>query len=215
MKHIIVALAAMLTSVSLSAQSLSDWAERLATFGRSIPQEEVYVHMDNTSYYLGDTIYYSVYSRLSTGQPSPLSRMLYVELLNQDGYLVERQKVEMTKGHGYGSFVLLDSLYGGFYELRAYTRWQLNWGEYQHQHTKYAEQWFYSAKMAHDYYRDYEKLYSRVFPVYNAPTAPGEYDQVMTTRPLRRYFRAKTTKPEAALAFFPEGGTLLAGAPNA
>ncbi len=193
-------------------ESLKAWAERLGTFASSIPQEEVFIHTDNTSYYLGDTIYYKAYMRLSNGMPSTLSSLLYVELLNQDGYLVERQKIEMEHGQGYGSFVLLDTLYGGYYELRAYTRWQLNWGEYQHPHTKYAESWFYSRKMAQDYYRDYEKLYSRVFPVYDKPQDAGAYDQVMTTRPLRRYFKAKTEKPEASLAFFPEGGSLVAGA---
>ncbi len=199
------------TTVAQERTSLEEWADRLKTFGDNIPQEELFVHMDNTSYYLGDTIYYKAYMRLSNGKPSPLSHMLYVELLNQDGYLVERQKIEMAYGQGYGSFVLLDSLYGGYYELRAYTRWQLNWGEYQHPHTKYAEEWFYSKKMAQEYYRDYEKLYSRVFPVYNHPEKSGEYDQVMTTRPLRRYFKTKTTKPKANITFYPEGGNLVAG----
>ncbi len=199
------------TTVAQERTSLEEWADRLKTFGDNIPQEELFVHMDNTSYYLGDTIYYKAYMRLSNGKPSPLSRMLYVELLNQDGYLVERQKIEMASGQGYGSLVLLDSLYGGYYELRAYTRWQLNWGEYQHPHTKYAEEWFYSKKMAQEYYRDYEKLYSRVFPVYNHPEKNGEYDQVMTTRPLRRYFKMKTTKPKASITFYPEGGNLVAG----
>ncbi len=214
MRIIVVTLATTLSTI-LCAQSptfLEDWAQRLETFGTSIPQEEIFVHMDNTSYYLGDTIYYKVYMRLSDGRPSTLSGMLYAELLNQDGYLVERQKVEMTQGQGYGSFVLADSLYGGYYELRAYTRWQLNWGEYQHPHTSYAETWFYNKKMAHEYYRDYEKLYSRVFPVYNHPQTPGEYDQVMTTRPLRRYFKTNETKPQATVAFYPEGGDLVAGA---
>ncbi len=190
---------------------LEEWAEKLETFGKSIPQEEVFVHMDNTCYYLGDTIYYKAYMRLSDGRPSTLSHMLYVELLNQDGYLVERQKLEMTRGQGYGSFVLPDTLYGGYYELRAYTRWQLNWGEFQHPHTKYAESWFYSKKMAQAYYRDYDKLYSRVFPVYNHPQKPGDYDQVMTTRPLRRYFKSKDTKPQASITFYPEGGNLVSG----
>ncbi len=214
MRRLVAALAAMV-SLNAHAQSsapLEEWAERLRAFGNSIPQEEVFVHLDNTSYYLGDTIYYKVYMRLSDGRPSTLSRMLYAELLNQDGYLVERQKVEMEQGQGFGSFVLPDSLYGGYYELRAYTRWQLNWGEYQHPHTKYAENWFYNKRMAREYYRDYEKLYSRVFPVYDHPQQPGEYEQVMTTRPLRRYFKTKDTKPKASLAFFPEGGNLVAEA---
>ncbi len=199
------------TAPPTRAEGLEDWAERLETFGKSLPQEEVFVHMDNTAYYLGDTIFYKVYSWTSGGRPSHLSRMLYVELLNQDGYLVERQKIEMDAGQGYGSFALADTLYGGYYELRAYTRWQLNWGEYEHPHTSYAESWFYNTSMAKAYYRDYEKLYSRVFPVYDHPSKPGAYDEVMTVRPLRRYLKAKTEKPEASVAFYPEGGTLVGG----
>ena len=34
---------------------------RLKTFGLKLPQEQVFLHMDNSSYYLGDTIYYNAY----------------------------------------------------------------------------------------------------------------------------------------------------------
>ncbi len=212
MKRFLLILLTVIGQLTLvQAQSLDEWAARLRTFGESIPQEEVFLHLDNTAYYLGDTIYFKAYSWLSNGRPSTLSRMLYVELLNQDGYLVERQKIEMNRGEGYGSFALRDTLYGGYYELRAYTRWQLNWGGYEHPHTRSAEQWFYSKRMMQLYYRDYEKLYSRVFPVYDKPTQPGQYNEVMTTRPLQRYFRTQTPKPEATLTFYPEGGSLVAG----
>ena len=74
---------------SSAPTTLEGWAERLETFGKSIPQEQVFVHMDNTCYFLGDTIYYKAYVRRSdTGAPSRLSGVLYAELLNQDGYLV-------------------------------------------------------------------------------------------------------------------------------
>ena len=194
--------------------TLDGWAERLQLFGEKIPQEEIFVHMDNSCYYLGDTLYYKAYMRLSDGRPSTLSQLLYVELLNQDGYLVERQKVEMKQGQGNGSIVLLDTLYGGYYELRVYTRWQLNWGLYEHDHSKNSERWFLSNKMMHEYYRDYDKLYSRVFPVYDHPRKEGEYMQNMTTRPLRRMFRASNEKPKAVVTFYPEGGDLVEGVPN-
>ena len=194
--------------------TLDGWAERLRLFGEKIPQEEIFVHTDNTCYYLGDTLYFKAYMRLSDGHPSHLSKMLYVELLNQDGYLVERQKIEMKDGMGFGSFCLLDTLYGGYYELRAYTRWQLNWGQYEHDHTKNAEEWFFSKKMMHEYYRDYDKLYSRVFPVYDKPCSPGDYAQDMTMRPLRRQIKQKEDKPTAVVRFYPEGGNLVAGVPN-
>jgi len=194
--------------------TLGAWADRLKLFGEKLPQEEVFVHMDNTCYYLGDTLYFKAYTWLSDERPSTLSRLLYVELLNDDGYLVERQKVELTGGQGHGSFVLPDSLYGGYYELRAYTRWQLNWGRTEHPHTSQAEEWFFSKELARDYYRDYEKFYSRVFPVYDKPREAGDYAQEMTLRPMQRLVAQDEQKPRAVLTFYPEGGNLVSGVPN-
>ena len=195
--------------------TLEGWAERLGKFGKSIPQEQVFVHMDNTCYFLGDTIYYKAYVRRSdTGAPSRISGVLYAELLNQDGYLVERQQLELQGGQTHGSFVLLDTLYGGYYELRAYTRWQLNWGITEHAHNYMSEQWFYNKRMAKEYYRDYEKLYSRVFPVFDKPKEPGDFFHEMTLRPLRRQSKIDETSPKPKLQLFPEGGNLVAGVPN-
>ena len=194
--------------------TVAGWADRLARFGSGIPQEKVFVHMDNTCYFLGDTIWFAAYTRRTDRHaPSNVSGVLYVELLNQDGYLVERQLVEMHEGRAHGAFALPDTLYGGFYELRAYTRWQLNWGITEKEHTPYAEQWFYSEAMAKDFYRDYEKLYSRVFPVYDKPERPGEFFHDMTSRPLRRYFSSGAEEPQPRLSLFPEGGNLVGGTP--
>ncbi|MBQ7528076.1 MAG: hypothetical protein IJT11_10210 [Bacteroidaceae bacterium] len=195
--------------------TLEGWAERLETFGKTIPQEQVFIHMDNTCYFLGDTIYYKAYVRRSdTGAPSRLSGVLYAELLNQDGYLVERQQLELQNGQMHGSFVLQDTLYGGYYELRAYTRWQLNWGLTEHPHNKVSELWFFNKRMAREYYQDYEKLYSRVFPVFDKPKEPGDFFHEMTLRPLRRLSKIDETSPKPKLQLFPEGGNLVAGVPN-
>ncbi len=194
--------------------TIEGWADRLARFGKGLPQEKVFVHMDNTCYFLGDTIWYSVFTRRTDkGTPSNVSRVLYVELLNQDGFLVERQLVEMKNGRGHGNFALANTLYGGFYELRAYTRWQLNWGLTEKEHTSFAEDWFFNNRMAKEFYRDYEKLYSRVFPVYDKPEEPGDFYHNMTTRPLRRYFKSGAAQPQPQLSFYPEGGHLVAGVP--
>ena len=202
------------TTTTALPTTIEGWADRLARFGQAIPQEKVFVHLDNTCYFLGDTIWYAAYTRRTDKDvPSTVSHVLYVELLNQEGYLVERQLIEMKEGKGHGNFVLPDTLYGGFYELRAYTRWQLNWGITEKEHTSYAEDWFYSKAMAKDFYRDYEKLYSRVFPVYDKPEKAGEYFHDMTTRPLRRYFSDGSQEPKTTLSLFPEGGHLVAGVP--
>ena len=206
---------AALAQQTTSPTTLDGWAERLDKFGKSVPQEQVFVHMDNTCYFLGDTIYYKAYVRRSdTGTPSRVSGVLYAELLNQDGFLVERQQLELQAGQMHGSFVLADTLYGGYYELRAYTRWQLNWGLTEHDHNKVSEQWFFNKRMAQEYYRDYEKLYSRVFPVFDKPKEPGDFYHEMTLRPLRRQSKVDETSPKPVLKLFPEGGNLVAGVPN-
>lgn len=187
---------------------------RAMLFGRRLPQEKVFVHMDNTCYFLGDTIWFAAYTRRSSDDhPSRISRVLYAELWNHDGYLVERKLVEMKEGKGHGFFSLPDTLYSGFYELRAYTRWQLNWGITEHPHTWSAELWFHSKEMAKNYYRDYDKLYSRVFPVYDRPKQKGEFFHDMTLRPLRRYFKDEAGKPALRLSLFPEGGSFVSGIP--
>ncbi len=206
-----VVVAAAQTNVS-APTSIADWAERLSRFGSGVPQEKVFVHMDNTCYFMGDTIWYAAYlRRTDTGRPSDVSRVLYVELLNEEGYLVERQIVNMRGGRGHGNFVLADTLYGGYYELRAYTRWQLNWGRTEKEHTSYAEDWFFSKRLAHEFYRDYEKLYSRVFPVYDHPLQAGDYYREMTSRPLRRYYSDGAKEPALKLMLYPEGGHAVAG----
>lgn len=109
---------------------LEKFALRQAAFGRTIPQEKVFIHMDNTSYQLGDTIWFSAYlRRTDTGKPSDVSGVLYVELFGHEGYMIERKLIQMKEGRGNGFFALSKLIqYAGFYELRAYTRWQLNWG---------------------------------------------------------------------------------------
>ena len=193
--------------------SLELMANRLRDFGARVPQEQVFLHLDNTGYYLGDTLYYKAYvSRGDNGRPTNLSGILYCELLNDDGYLVERQMIALENGEGHGNFSLADTtLYAGYYELRAYTKWQLNWGVTEQPHSQWAEKYFFSKDMARDYYRDYEKLYSRVFPVFDRPLAPGDFSQDMTLRPLAAYYKNPADDPETTLQLFPEGGSLVAG----
>jgi hypothetical protein len=210
----------LLAFSGIMAQQATDTAkvkltpiQHLVLFGNHYPQEKVYLHIDNSCYFLGDTIWYKAYvTRSDNNHPSNLSKILYVELFSPDGFLVERQQVPIsTTGNGYGCFALTDSLYGGYYELRAYTRWQLNFGEYDHPHSTQHERKFYNKSMAKDFFRDYDKLYSRVFPVYDRPDTAGQYSKQMTTRPLRRYFAQKAEEHSVTLTFFPEGGNLVAG----
>ena len=218
MKHLLYLLFLLCSSTwaQETPEAFRPLMNRMTAFGKSIPQEKVYVHMDNTSYFQGDTIWFTAYTRqTNTDMPSDVSGVLYVELLNNDGYLVERKLIEMKQGRGSGFFDLNNLIqYSGFYELRAYTRWQLNWGEYEHKHPQSFGFMFRDKESEREYFRDYDKLYSRVFPVYDRPFEPGDYTRNMTLRVMRREFKDDPDKRKLQLSLFPEGGNLIAGVEN-
>ncbi|MCM1109512.1 MAG: hypothetical protein NC388_10785 [Clostridium sp.] len=193
-------------------QSPAPLLERVNRFGKSFPQEKVFLHLDNSCYYLGDTIWFKAYvTRTDSHTPTNLSKLLYVEVMTPDGFLYQRNIVPLEQGSGKGAIVLADSLYGGFYEVRAYTRWMLNFGRTEHPHSRYSWKNFYNRTMYRQFFRDYDKLYSRIVPVYNKPAQEGDYAREMTQRPMRRYFKAKKRKEKPDIRFYPEGGNLVAG----
>jgi hypothetical protein len=110
-------------------------------------QEKVYLHFDNNCYFQGDTIWYKAYVVLADdNSPQPLSRILYVELLDEQGYIVERQQLAISKnGQANGQFAIADSAFAGFYEIRAYTKWMLNFG------FDYTRPWFSRSGLSEDF----------------------------------------------------------------
>ena len=221
MKKILIIFSLILVNNTIWGQKndLIHWTQTVQNTGKAFPQEKVYLHLDNNCYFLGDTIWYKAYVvRTDRKVPTDLSRILYVELMTPDGYLVERQQIPLENDTtGFGNFALQDSLYGGYYEVRAYTRWMLNWGRYQTEldwglKNMYANA-FYNKGMMKDFFTEYEKIYSRVVPVYDKPQEAGVYEKNMTMRPMRRYYKKSGEKNEPVLSFFPEGGNLIHGVP--
>ena len=202
----------LVLAMAASAGSLHDIRQALEQASVSQVQEKVYVHTDNTCYFVGDTLWYKAYVvRADNLHPTDMSRILYVELLSPDGLLVERQNIIVSPtGFTCGQFVLRDSLYSGYYELRAYTRWMLNFNQTEHWYARHETWLFYNKQMAADYYRQWEGLYSRVLPVYGKPEEPGNYDgRRMYQRPKQRLLKPK--KDELHVSFYPEGGSLVEG----
>ena len=110
--------------------SLLGCMTRVVSTTRRMVQEKVYLHFDNTGYFMGEKMWFTAYVVRADGhRPGVRSRVLYVELLNPSGDVVQRRKLKIDgRGHAHGD-LSLDSLYGaGFYEVRAFTRYMSNWG---------------------------------------------------------------------------------------
>lgn len=175
-------------------------------------QEKVFIHTDNTCYYVGDTLWYRAFVLRSDDlKPTDISKIVYVELVSPEGIVVQRQRlVASDRGYTHGDFVLGDSLYSGYYELRAYTRWNLNFNVSHRHYVVNDRRKFYNYQMAADYFRQWDGLYSRVVPIYEKPAEKGDYDgKYIVNRPKEDLM--KPAEPALHVAFFPEGGQLVQG----
>jgi len=187
----------------------TDIEKRLST---APVQEKPYLHLDNNCYFLGDTIWYKAYLvEAGNLRPTAESRILYVELVDPEGHIVERHRQYIGRPDAdHGNFALPDTLHSGYYELRAYTRWMMNFCVTERPYNRKDRELFYNRQMAKDFFRDYGTVWSRVIAVYERPEKAGDYsDRQMIPRPRQRAIKPK--KPSLNVKFYPEGGNLIAG----
>jgi len=117
------------------------------------------------------------------------SKTLYVDLLNPGGEVIEKKVLEINNGQCSGEFTLNSTVfYSGFFEVRAYTKYMLNFGE--------------------------DAIFSRVFPVFDEPKAVGDYSDRKMQKDVKNY-RNNRKKPhkdkKVNVVLFPEGGNLIDG----
>ena len=91
------------------------------------PIEKVYLHFDKPYYALGDTIWFKAYLTVNLHQPSPLSRIIYVDVLSPRDSLVQSLKLHVKNSVAWNSIVLSQYIYKkGNYRVVAYTNWMNN-----------------------------------------------------------------------------------------
>ncbi len=190
---------------SASVDSLMKFAGNIHQFNSLFPQEKVYIQFDNTSYYTGETIWFKAFVTNASTLGRAQSKILYVDLLSPTGVLLKQEKLKIVAGQADGSFVLMDGSTAqarekrgvvdypsGFYEVRAYTSYMLNFSN--------------------------EILFSRVLAVYDPPKEEGNFYESSPVITIKRTetsdFRPKSEKLRNINAsFYPEGGHLIIGKP--
>jgi hypothetical protein len=169
---------------------LMQFVDNIEAFNKSFPQEKVYLHLDNTGYFMGEKIWFKAYVvRDDVQKLSDLSGVLYVELVNPSGDVVQTRKLEVKEGTADGCINLEGLLNSGFYEIRAYTRYMTNWGN--------------------------TGIFSRVLPILNKPEKDGDWSsQTMDMFSYKKRLPDNREKEEEMskqmnVAFYPEGGHLI------
>ncbi|WP_316822157.1 TonB-dependent receptor plug domain-containing protein [Pedobacter gandavensis] len=113
----------------LTDDNFESLLQRMKDFNEKYPQEKVHLHLDKPYYAIGDNIWFKAYLYNSTTQePSDISKILYVELINERDSVKQQLKLPVMGGATWGNFSLPDTLTEGNYRIRAYTQWMRNTG---------------------------------------------------------------------------------------
>jgi hypothetical protein len=118
---------ALSSTILVAAQSSipEKIAAGLDSFSFYRPQEKAYLQTDRTEFVTGETIWFKAYLLLNE-EPSILSRVVYVDMIDQNGAVIEKKMLEVKKGVADGNLTIKDDQLAGVYYLRCYTLWMLN-----------------------------------------------------------------------------------------
>ena len=82
-----------LTAAAQEVPVLNKIMAKTAKLYNDMPIERVYLHFDKPYYALGDTIWFKAYLTMDNHQPSPISKIIYVDVLTAKDSLVQSLKI--------------------------------------------------------------------------------------------------------------------------
>ena len=130
MKYSIAFMAILFTSAiasTLRAQELRQIDRQFREHREHHFQEKIYVHTDREFYVCGEIIWFKIYCVEAVDhKPSDVSKVAYVEVIDEARDAVLQAKIELIKGIGSGSLFIPASLNAGKYVIRSYTNWMKN-----------------------------------------------------------------------------------------
>ncbi len=135
MKHLPTLIFIIFFCLTGSGQVVQNQEEKSDT----VLYEKLYLHIDREMYAPGDDVWFKAY--LVSGinnQPIPGFKNVYVELISEDGRVIDRRLMLAMNGVCNNDFHLPDTLTSGQYTFRGYTRYLLNFGEESLFHQKIA-----------------------------------------------------------------------------
>jgi hypothetical protein len=133
-----ILLSSLLIIVSLSQSTFAQTSDLkssiLSEYNRireTAPREKLYIHFDKSVYTAQDTIWFKGYlMNASLFSYSQISGLIYTELINSNGDVVQTLSLPTILGLTWGAFPLKEERYPpGTYTFRAYTNWMKNFGD--------------------------------------------------------------------------------------
>lgn len=109
------------------AQLLNELKTSFNNYNQNVFQEKIFVHTDKEQYLTGEILWFKVYNvDAVTKKLNDLSKVCYIELLDEKNKPVLQSKIALVAGMGNGSLYIPKALLNGSYTFRAYTNWMKN-----------------------------------------------------------------------------------------
>jgi len=147
-----------------------------------IPQQKLYIQLDNKQYKSGNTLWYKTYLlNSSTNKADTASKNIYVEIIAPNKSVFMKQLLKNQTGFANGSFPISDTIQTGIYQLRAYTNNMRNF--------------------------DDEFLFTKNFSIINKDNQLF-YSKLLHKK-AKKIKKREQKKQKIDLQFFPEGGCFV------
>lgn len=126
-RQILTVILMILTSLGHAQYVIKDGSDILNL--KKVPQEKAYVDHNGPLVLSGEYLYYSIHCfNAQTNNPTNVSKIGYVALVNESKEFIFEHKVKLEKGQGYGDFFVSTEIPSGRYKLLGYTQWMKNSG---------------------------------------------------------------------------------------
>ena len=90
-------------------------------------QEKLYVHTDKNFYVANEICWFKIYNVDAIfNKPLNISKVAYLELIDNNNKAVWQEKIALNEGSGNGSMLIPNAIATGNYTLRVYTNWMKN-----------------------------------------------------------------------------------------
>jgi hypothetical protein len=100
-----------------------------ALYSGKYVQEKIFVHTNKDYFVSGEILWFRVfYVDALSQKPITLSKIGYIELLDQNNHPVLQQKISLKPAESHGSLIIPHTVPSGIYRFRAYTNWMKNFG---------------------------------------------------------------------------------------
>jgi hypothetical protein len=120
MKRSIIVIVILLSTLSFAQSRVSDNL-------KTSTQETIFLHANTSTFLTGETLFYKLYClNPLNNKPSQISKIAYIELVDNEKKSFQKNKVYLEKGIGAGDYFIPTTLKTGNYKLIAYTKWMLN-----------------------------------------------------------------------------------------